>query len=582
MATIVTRAGKGSALTYTEADANFTNLNNAKIETSAIGISVQSYSANLTEFATVNPTAAGLALLDDADASSQRTTLGLGTAATTSSTDYATAAQGALADTAVQPADIANVLETSDIGVSVQAYDSDLTAWAGIATTDKQDTLISGTNIKTINSTSLLGSGDIVISGAVSDGDKGDITVSGTGTVWTIDNGVVTTTKLGGDITTAGKALLDDADAAAQRATLGLGTAATTNSTAYATAAQGALADTALQPSYVENAYLITYTDLGVLPTTITLDINKKWNIGEFTGSTTTHTINAISPTVSTLEPAHFTFVNNGSVTKTVVFNSSILSIAGSTLSQITLPIGYKIDFDIRRNPLNVGASYEAKVGDVNYNQTASGLATTWNPSDIGAQLSLSTGNFTISRSGTNGVSACRAFGGKSAGKWRIALICSEAYVNANSSNVERSFGIATAADSLAGRIGSSAFAYSLSRFYSRNSTGLSTVTKLVKLNANVETAIGSQTVPALNDVDGVLVDLDAKKVWFTFNGSVLGGGDPNTGAGAAFTFALTTVFFPAISLSESGAMDVGKWTLLNEVQDPYASIWPSFATWTA
>lgn len=42
--------------------------------------------------------------------------------------------------------------------------------------------------------------------------------------------------------------LLDDADAATMRATLGLGTAALSNSVDFATAAQGALADTALQP----------------------------------------------------------------------------------------------------------------------------------------------------------------------------------------------------------------------------------------------------------------------------------------------------------------------------------------------
>ncbi len=39
----------------------------------------------------------------------------------------------------------------------------------------KQDALVSGTNLKTVNSTSLLGSGDVAISGSVSDGDKVDI-----------------------------------------------------------------------------------------------------------------------------------------------------------------------------------------------------------------------------------------------------------------------------------------------------------------------------------------------------------------------------------------------------------------------
>ena len=96
MSTIVTRAGKGSRLTWAEADANFDNLNTDKIETSAIGVTVQAYDADLAAIAgltsaadkgiqftgsgtaaTYDLTTAGKALLDDASAAAQRTTLGL-------------------------------------------------------------------------------------------------------------------------------------------------------------------------------------------------------------------------------------------------------------------------------------------------------------------------------------------------------------------------------------------------------------------------------------------------------------------------------------------------------------------------
>lgn len=89
MATITLRSVKGSALTHNEMDANLTNLNNDKIETSAIGVTVQAYSSNLDEYAAVNPTTAGLALLDDATAADQRTTLGLGTIATQAASSVA-------------------------------------------------------------------------------------------------------------------------------------------------------------------------------------------------------------------------------------------------------------------------------------------------------------------------------------------------------------------------------------------------------------------------------------------------------------------------------------------------------------
>lgn len=58
----------------------------------------------------------------------------LGTAAASDVGDFATSTQGGKADTALQPAAIANMLETADIGVTVQAYDSATTKNAATQT----------------------------------------------------------------------------------------------------------------------------------------------------------------------------------------------------------------------------------------------------------------------------------------------------------------------------------------------------------------------------------------------------------------------------------------------------------------
>lgn len=70
-------------------------------------------------------------LSDVADAAASRTNLGLGTAATTASTDYATSAQGALADSALQ---------SSDIGVLVQGYNASTVVDSSYVHTDNNYT----------------------------------------------------------------------------------------------------------------------------------------------------------------------------------------------------------------------------------------------------------------------------------------------------------------------------------------------------------------------------------------------------------------------------------------------------------
>jgi hypothetical protein len=102
----------------------------------------------------------------------------------------------------------------------------------------KKKTIFDGNSANKLDGTAAFSAGG---GGGVSDGDYGDITVSGGGGTWNIDAGVVTTTELGGDITTAGKALLDDATAADQRTTLGAAAATHAHAISDVTALQTAL-----------------------------------------------------------------------------------------------------------------------------------------------------------------------------------------------------------------------------------------------------------------------------------------------------------------------------------------------------
>lgn len=101
----------------------------------------------------------------------------LGTAASKDATDFATAAQGAKADTAVQPAAIADMETKTNAAATYQPkgdYATKTELSTGLATkadtatvntelAEKQDKLVSGTNIKTVNGETLLGSGNVKI-----------------------------------------------------------------------------------------------------------------------------------------------------------------------------------------------------------------------------------------------------------------------------------------------------------------------------------------------------------------------------------------------------------------------------------
>ena len=289
----VANGGTGAT---TEADAR-TNLG------LAIGTNVQAYDADLTTIAGLS-SADGNFIVGSAtgwvaeSGATARTSLGLGTAATSNTGDFATAAQGLLADTAVQPADPISVL-TNDVGyttntgtvtsVDVSGGTTGLTATGGPITASGTITLGGTLAVANGGTGATTASGartnlGIVIGTDVQPYDAGltDIAglattdgniIVGSGSNWVAESGATARSSLGlaigtdvqaydADLTTiAGLSSTDGnfivgsatgwvaESGATARTSLGLGTAATSNTGDFATAAQGLLADTAVQPA---------------------------------------------------------------------------------------------------------------------------------------------------------------------------------------------------------------------------------------------------------------------------------------------------------------------------------------------
>ena len=313
--------------------------------------------------------------------------------------------------------------------------------------------------------------------------------------------------------------------------------------------------------------------ELGSITGTASIDMNYRRIHANLTGNVV---VTAVNPNNLFITSCYFE--NTTANTITIDFDSSIIPIKG--VEPINVPPYKTATFSIGTEDL---VNYFVNINPIDY--TAPVIANSWNPSDKAATISVTNLNRTTTSVNNSQLGTIRAFNPKSSGKWRYAIRIdglSFSTTRTTQSNFTRdAVGICPGSLPLSSEVGATNTSFSLG--WGDLVAGGSGAPTYWSITNNVRTT--QSFTQAIGRIIGVLVDFDAGKIWFTVDGAVIGGGDPEAGTGNTYTVPAET-YYPAVThyFAYNNSLypsNCATFTLMDANTDPFANTWPSFQTWS-